>query len=862
MGACPDISAWEALLAERGVEDARAAALRAHLATCASCRELHGRMLLNQRALGPLRSALRAPDDAGTDVLVGRRLGAYVLESLLGVGGMARVYRARQEHPRRTVAVKLLQAQRLAPSSLRRFRLEAEFLGRLQHPNIAQIFEAGTAEIEPPAGGELSGAQPFFAMELVAGRPLGEHVTHARLGVRERLALFVKICDAVQYAHQQGVIHRDLKPGNILVDERGEPKILDFGVARATDADVQVTTQQTDVNQLIGTLAYMSPEQVSGDPAALDARSDIYTLGVVCYELLTGRRPHDLRQRSIPEAVRAIREDDPAPLSSIERSFRGDLDTIVAKALEKDRTRRYATAAELAADIRHYLAHEPISARPASTIYQLRKFARRNAALVGGVALAFIGLFVGLIVSTWQAWRATVAEHAAKQQTVLAEQRLGEAQAARAQADEQRRAAERSRDEADAATRFLAEMLESAAPGALGREATIREVLDWATQRVESELPGQPAIQARVRDALGVTYLGLGDFDAAGQQLQQALETRRKLLGDEHPDTLHTTNNLANLLAQQDRLEEAEALYVHVLSVRRRLLGADAAETLVTQNDLAMLQLVQGRFDEARALLEDALAVSRRALGDAHPDTIVALNNLALAHMNRGDAPAAEPLLREALEAAQRVAGADHPAAIKTSLNLGLLLTSDGRWEEAERLLRDALPRGRRVLGEAHPDTLRMMTGLAMLQHQQGRGAEAEPLYVEALAACRRTLGDEHSETLRVMNNLGRLYSDLDRLDEAEPLLAAAVARARVEKVPEWLLGAFLTSHAHCLVKQGRATAAEPLLVESIELLKRSLGAGHGQTAQAARELLALYEADGREALAAPLRKMLAGAEE
>ena len=338
-------------------------------------------------------SARMAASGAATDepdALIGAHVGRFHIKNKIGSGGMGTVYEAEQDHPRRSVALKLIRPGIAQQELLRRFEHEAEVLGRLQHPGIAQIFEAGMADTG-------SGPQPFFAMELVDGLPLSEYAAAQKLAVRARLELFIKVCAAVEHAHQKGVIHRDLKPANILVTEDGQPKILDFGVARATDADIQTTTLQTDIGQLLGTIPYMSPEQASGDPRELDTRSDVYALGVVLYELLAGCLPHDLARKMVHEAVRIIREDDPTPLSSVNRALHGDVETVVAKALEKDKTRRYQSASDLAGDIGRYLADEPIIARPASALYQLRKFAKRNKALVGGAAAVFVVLVAGII---------------------------------------------------------------------------------------------------------------------------------------------------------------------------------------------------------------------------------------------------------------------------------------------------------------------------------------------------------------------------------------------------------------------------------------------------------------------------------
>jgi serine/threonine protein kinase len=313
---------------------------------------------------------------------------------------MGAVYEAEQAMPRRIVALKVIRPGLVAPDLRRRFENEVQVLGRLQHPGIAQIYQAGVTDL----GG---GPQPYFAMELVSGLPLVDYAERRGLGLRERLRLLAGICDAVQHAHQRGIIHRDLKPGNILVDDAsGQPKILDFGIARTTDPDGAMTSH-TLFGQIVGTLPYMSPEQLAADPGGIDTRSDVYALGVILHELLTGKLPHDLTQRSTLDAMNAIRDVEPARVGTLDRRLRGDVETIVAKALEKEKERRYASAAELAADIHRYLSDEPIVARPPSAGYQLRKFARRNKVLVGGIASAFLILISGVVPSATGSFRVT-----------------------------------------------------------------------------------------------------------------------------------------------------------------------------------------------------------------------------------------------------------------------------------------------------------------------------------------------------------------------------------------------------------------------------------------------------------------------
>ena len=332
-----------------------------------------------------------APEPVASS-LIGTRIGTFTLKRIIGSGGMGTVYEAMQEQPRRRVAVKMMKRGITSKSALRRFEFESQLLGRLQHPGIAQVYEAGTHD-------DGSGGVPYFAMEYISSaRTLTEYAVDRKLGTRERLSLFAKVCDAVQHGHLKGVVHRDLKPGNILVDSSGQPKIIDFGVARSTDSDLAVTTLQTDVGQLVGTLQYMSPEQVEADPSDIDARSDVYALGVVLYELLTGKPPYDVRQAAIHEAVRMVREEEPTKLSTIDRHLQGDIETIAIKALEKDRDRRYQSATALEEDIQHYLSDEPISARPPGAIDYLRRFARKHKAAAVSIVAVFIVL-VGAVIA-------------------------------------------------------------------------------------------------------------------------------------------------------------------------------------------------------------------------------------------------------------------------------------------------------------------------------------------------------------------------------------------------------------------------------------------------------------------------------
>ncbi len=335
------------------------------------------------------------------------KIGPYTIQSVLGSGGMGVVYRAEQQRPHREVALKMIRPGTATPERLRRFEFEAQVLGRLEHPGIARIYQADTAD----AG---HGPQPYFAMELVRGEPLTAYADRHRLDLADRLRLVIQVCQAVQYAHQQGVVHRDLKPANVLVDQAGQPRVLDFGVARVTDGNLAGSTLHTDEGQLVGTLPYMSPEQVGADPRLVDWRSDVYTLGVICFELVAGRLPLDLKGKPVAAAVQALTRQEPTRLSAVSQRFRGDLDTVLARALDRDRLRRYQSAADFAADLESYLEDRPVKARPAGVIYQLGKFVRRNRAAVAGLLVVLGVLIAATVVSARWAVQAGRAEQAAQ----------------------------------------------------------------------------------------------------------------------------------------------------------------------------------------------------------------------------------------------------------------------------------------------------------------------------------------------------------------------------------------------------------------------------------------------------------------
>jgi len=739
------------------------------------------------------------------------KIGHYAIKSRIGSGGMADVYLAMQEHPRRKVALKLMRAGIASRSALRRFEFESQILGRLHHPNIAQVYEAGTHD-------DGSGGVPYFAMEYIPNaKSITDYAREKKLSTKQRLDLFAKVCDAVHHGHQKAIIHRDLKPGNILVDSSGEPKVIDFGVARSTDSDMVVTTLQTDVGQLIGTLQYMSPEQCEADPDDLDTRSDVYALGVVLYELLCDQLPYDVTKVAVYEAARVVREELPAKLSTINRALRGDVETITLKALEKERERRYKSAEALGDDIHKFLSDEPIVARRPSTWYQLSKFSKRNKVLVGGVAAVLLVSVIGTIVSFTFA--------------------VGEA--------EQKIRAEREADNAKEINNFLTDdLLASVAPSAesgKGKDVLMRDVLDVASDKIEEasqsggRFADKPLIEASIRATLGETYLKLGEYPSAEPHLERASELYRRELGEEHPNLLDSMNDLGRLYNDQGRYDEVEPLYVKTLEIRKRVLGAEHPNTLDSMNNLAILYDNQGRYDEAEPLYVKTLEIRKRVLGAEHPNTLDSMNNLALLYAIQGRYDEAESLYVKTLEISKRVLGEKHPDTLGSMGNLAVVYKDQGRYDEAEPLYLKTLEIMKRVLGEEHP---------AVLYDDQDRYDQAEPLYVEALEIKQRVLGEEHPTTLFSMFNLAELYVRQERFEEAEALQTQAVnASRRVWPEGTWYIGLFLGSHGETLGKLHRYRAAEEALEEAYEILMGSVGPENKYTIRVVEWFTDLYDA-------------------
>ncbi len=786
------------------------------------------------------------------------RIGPYRVLGEIGRGGLGTVYLAERDEPfRMQAALKLVRRGLDTEEIVARLRQERQILARLDHPNIARLLD----------GGSTDDGRPYFVMERIQGEPIDLWCARRGPGgasLRERLDLFLAVCGAVQYAHQSLVVHRDLKPSNLLVTEDGVPKLLDFGIAKLLDPEgfpQVVLATRAEVRLL--TPAYASPEQIQGLP--LTTATDVYSLGVLLYRLLTGRHPYPLAGLTVSELEREIVAGEPLPPSQAvekgaaeiddplwsgadaarrqRRRLQGDLDTIVLTALRKEPKERYASAEQLADDLRRHLAGLPVRARRSTLVYRAGRFARRHRTAIAAAALAAAGLIAGTAAALWQASQAGQAR--ARAEGLLAESEI-------------------QRTKAERISGFLVDLFEVSEPErARGATMTAREILDRGALGIRRDLGREPEAQAALLATVGQVYQKLGLYEQAEPLLRQALDLRGRILGGDHADTAASHSELGLLLIDRGAYEEAEGHLRQALAVHRRAAASDAAGAELGKclNDLGLALYYQGRFDEAGAFLRYALAVRQRSLGPDHRAVGETLNNQAAIWLQKRDWRAGEEALRRALAIHRRAYGNDHPEVAITLSNLGVALERQGSLEEAEALLREALAIRQKLLGRAHPEIADTLSNLSQVQRRRGDLAAARASLVEAVAIDREALGRDHPNVAVMLGNLGEVELAAGGFDRAEAAFREML-RIRSLGVPAGDSGtAFPLGRLGLVVlSRGEPRAAEPLLREALEIRTAAWGAGSWQVAESESLLGGCLAALGQTREARPLLERSTGA--
>jgi serine/threonine protein kinase len=713
--------------------------------------------------------------------------GRFQLREKLGEGGMGEVWLADQAEPvRRRVALKVIRPGLCSFRMLNRFLQERQALALMDHSNIAKILDAG-----------MAGLRPFFVMEVIQGVPITEYCDEGGLSLRERLELFLSVCHAVQHAHQKGIIHRDIKPSNILVrlcDDKPVPKVIDFGLAKATGPRLSEQHVTTQVGTLVGTPEYMSPEQADLNNLDIDTRSDVYSLGVVLYELLTGTVPFSREQlSSLPfdEMLRIIREvEPPRPSERVQKdeggrmkdesertplnssfilppsSFR-ELDWIVMKCLEKARDRRYETPNALAMDLERYLADEPVLAGPPSTGYRLRKYLRRNRGPVLAASLVLLALVVGIVGTTVGLVRAVQARRA---------------EAARAEGERlAKETAEKRLAQIEKGIDLLGSIFEDLDPRAEAKEgrplrAILGDRLVRAAAELEGEAVGDPLVVAGLQNRLGLSLLRLGMAGRAIPLFAKSRATRTTILGADHPDTLSSMNNLARGYQEDGKLGLALPLLQETLKLRRTRLGDDHRDTLKSMNNLACAYRAVGKPRLALPLLQETLELRKARLGLCHQETLTSMNNLAVGYWAAGQPEKSLPLHEKTLELRKATLGPYHADTLQSMSNLGASYRHARKLDLAQSLHEEAFRLCQARLGADDPYTLFSMSNLAWTYAAAGKQEKSLSLREETLRLRKARLGDGHPDTLQTMSDLAGGYWTVGKRNQALPLFQQAAA--------------------------------------------------------------------------------------